>query len=299
MSGRPNPVATDDGREVRVLEELTSSAPLAVRFWDVVTDAVVGDGLAVTARPSTGGATALAQASPSGVHVFHTLATTRAAERGPVGNFGTTVAYDIHVVDGGRRFVPMVLSVPAPTAPVQPAGDGVAGYPLFSAATRSTPPGWLAVRADLANVEAPIVGQQDAFQPASHAIVRVSCDGVPWLGVADAEGRVVVLLPAPAPEPPAAEPEPPPELEPEPEPEPEPGPDAQPVVGWPVTVEVCFAALGDRLGPPPHLNDLLAQSPSVAGYPAGAASSFSTTVAPRGDLVLRSPNRSDLLVNPA
>jgi len=76
--------------------------------------------------------------------------------------------------------------------PGSPPDEPLGGVPLFSAPSRIAPAGVAAVRADLWDAAA------DA--PAAWAVLEVSASGEPtYRGVADALGRVVVLLPYPEP----------------------------------------------------------------------------------------------------
>lgn len=294
---RPDPVET--GRpvvgQVDVVEEIVASAPLGLRFWDWALDQPVRDGLLVRARPAAGGEATTARASSSGVHGFLSLPTTRDEELGPMSDFDGRTAYTVSVVDRRGRFVPLGLTVDAPVAGVQPGpgtltelDDGTAtlpGFYLFSSATRVVPPGCVGVRIDLRDERQPIEGAAGQFAPAAHALVRVETDDDIWYGVADAQGRVLVVAPAPVFAAPAE--------------------GAQPLdptsQSWSAALEVRYEALpaGGVTGVP-DFADVADQAVARANH---TSTTFTTSVAvdiEYGEvLVVRSPGRSDLLVRPA
>lgn len=304
MTVRPDPVLLDSGRQVDVLEEHATSAPLGVRFWDWAVDRPVREGLLVRARPAAGGPVTTARPSSSGVYGFISLPTTRDAERGSIDGFPANPAtYLLSVSDTFGRYVAMALSVAAPAAGVQPAVgtlpavDGVSpslpGYYLFASATRRVPPGYIAVRLDLSDAQRPVTGgAAGAFAPAAHALVEVTivtqAGNQVWYGVSDNRGRALVLAPAP--------------------------PMAAPANGagpldlnsqqWSVQVRVHYERLSEQLtagGFPgvPDFADLAGQADATANF-AGAAYTSSTdkTITYGQELVVNSPQRSDLLVNP-
>lgn len=201
----------------------TRVAPLGLRFWDVATRSLVGDGLQVSAFPD-GHARLTVQATmnASGVWVFHHLPGLAAFERalGPTGTTparvdddfwasptlgGDTRAFVVHVEDRLGRFLPVSLTV---TAPVRglfsfavpggtglPAGPGGA-IPLFSAPSRKAPPGMAVLRAELATKPA---SAGAPTPPLPFALLRASLGStaLAW-GLADRDGRATLLFPYPA-----------------------------------------------------------------------------------------------------
>lgn len=290
MSARPGRVPVDGRRVVDVAEELTTSAPLGVRFWDWALDRPVRDGLVVTAHPHGGGPSTTARPSSSGVYGFLSLPTTGAAERGPVAAFTDTPdAYVLQVSDASGRYVPMTLVVSAPVAGVQPApgtlpevdGESPAlpGFPVFAAATRTVPPGHLGVRAELRDADRPVPGSADVFAAASHALVAVTVGGATWYGVSDAGGRVLVIVPAPTMAGPANGD----------------GPLDLADRSWEVEVEIHYERLtGAGV---PAFADIADQPTATARFADAAWTESHTFEKTYGDdLVVRSPQRSDLLV---
>ncbi len=302
MTVRPDPVLLDSGHQVDVLEELATSAPLGVRFWDWAMDRPVREGLLVRARPEAGGPVTTARPSSTGVYGFVSLPTTRDAERGSIDNFPSNPGtYLLGVSDTLGRYVAMSLSVAAPVAGVQPAPgtlpevDGVSpslpGFYLFASATRRVPPGYLAVRLDLSDAQRPVTGAAaGTFAPAAHALVEVAVvapgGDQTWYGVSDDRGRALVLAPAP--------------------------PMAVPADGagpldlsgqqWSVRVRVHYERLTEQLTAGdfpgvPDFADLADQADATANF-AGAAYTPSTTetITYGEELVVNSPQRSDLLV---
>jgi hypothetical protein len=294
MTARPNPVLLDSGWQVRVVDEVTASAPLGVRFWDWALSRPVREGLVVRARPRNGGPITTARPSSSGVYGFLSLPTTREAERGALEEFPAPAAYALGVWDTLGRYVPMRISVSAPVAGVQPAPntlppvDGsspdIPGFYLFAAATRPVPPGYLAVRLDLRDEELPVAGVEDTFQPARHVLVEATVEGETSYGVSDADGRVLVLAPTPPMAPPADGT----------------GPSDLSARRWDVELRLNYERLAAEEFPGvPDFADIADQAEATATYPGGEAASTTATVTYGEDLVVTSPQRSDLLVKPA
>jgi hypothetical protein len=200
-----------------ILDTFTRVTPLGVRFWDPVLEMVVSDGLIVTAYPP--GFRFLrvsAFTTPGGVYAFRGLPGLSAAERGagdaaywakpPVQR-----SFVIEVSDPAGRYQPFALSAELPlrgvyawncggaaSPPASPIAPGPPAVPLFSAPSRDAPAGMAAVRAALWD---PI-----ADTAAARAVLEVTPPGQPPArGIADSQGRVVVLFPYPEPiAPPAA-----------------------------------------------------------------------------------------------
>lgn len=279
---RPDPVLTDRA-QVDVVEEVVTSAPLGLRFWDFALDQPVRDGLVVRARPAAGGQVTTARPSSSGVHGFLSLPTTRAAEQGPMADFDGETAYDVSVVDTRGRFVPMGLTVDAPVAGVQP--PGLPGFFVFSASTRFVPPGFVGVRVDLRDETRPIVGADGEFAAAAHAMVRVETDDDIWWGQADAHGRALVLAPAPAFAAPSDGD----------------GPLDPTSQSWEAELEVRYEALPpSAFSGVPAFADIADQDVATANHVGNTFTDSRAVDIEYGQvLVIRSPGRSDLLVRPA
>jgi hypothetical protein len=300
VTARPDTVALDSGRVVRVVEEVTSSAPLSLRFWDWALDRPVRDGLVVRAQPASGGPITTARPSSSGVYGFVSLPTTGDAERGPVDHFPAVPDdYVVGVEDPRGRYVAMCLLLSAPVGGIQPAPgtlppvDGqvptLPGFAVFSAPSRPMPSGCLALRADLRDADRPVTGNPGVFQPAGHALVSVEVGAETWWGVADHTGRLLVVIPAPTMGPPAVGA----------------GPRDLSEQSWPVEVRVHYERLADPVGGSaafafpgvPDFAGIADQAEATARF-AGQAFTASTTVtlAFGVDQVIRTPQRSDLLV---
>ena len=286
MTARPDLVTLDSGRQVDVVEELTTSAPLGVRFWDWALDRPVRDGLLVRARPRAGGPVTTARPSSSGVYGFLTLPTTRGAEHGPVDEFTVhPEEYVLGVWDTFGRYVPMALTVAAPVAGVQPApgtlpevdGESPAlpGFPLFAAATRTVPPGYPALRTDLCDQDLPNPRVADDFGPAAHALVEVALAGETWFGLSDARGRALLIMPAPT-------------------------MTALTEMGdssWEVEIRVHYERLvAEEFPGVPDFVDIAAQPDARAKYAGALALSTTAALTYGEELVVTTPQRSDLLV---
>jgi len=174
--------------------------PLGIRLWDLTLNLPIADGLAVNLRRAESNAPAVtAVLTRSGVYAFFGLPGLYAAEHPGPGGYGPprTFRYVVTVQDLLGRYLPAVLvytlnqtgAVLVQGSPDATPGARVAH--LFSAVSRTVPPGVGAVRADL--------WDYDANQPASWAVLRVQIGGQSetWTGIADAAGRVLVLVPYP------------------------------------------------------------------------------------------------------
>jgi hypothetical protein len=189
----------------QVLETFTRVTPLGVRFWDPVAGAAA-EGLSVTAyRADVDRQRLTAVMNRKGVYYLQGVPGFRDLE----GGAGDAAYWDslpprrrfvIEVVDPAGRFVPFSFTADLPCrgvfpwqcATASPPDPPAAFVPLFSAAARAVPAGSAAVRADLWD---PAAGA-----PAAGAVLEVRPAGQPAArGVADDQGRVVVLLPYPPP----------------------------------------------------------------------------------------------------
>jgi hypothetical protein len=276
-----------------VLETVTRTALLGVRFWDRITGHTVSDGLEVV--ESMSGTRALP--NRSGVFVLNELPGLRARVFGAGDDAfwasppaASTIGFT--VVDRLGQFLPFAFTADVPFRGLfaedcgliaSPPDGVVGGVPLFSAPSRTAPAGTAAVRADLWDIEA------DA--PAAWAVLEVSTGAGPMhRGVADARGRTVVLLPYP--EPPWHSSSPPP------------GSRSLSEQTWPLTLAARYAP---AQGSPPLPDPASGEVPdlcSVLTQPAGtllAADSPSTALGPQDltfgrELVLRTSDQSVLHV---
>lgn len=193
----------------RVLDTVTAVAPLGLRFADAATGAAVGDGLAVTVyaagRPWR---TVAAVPNRSGVYVARGLPGLRDAESGAGDDvYWAAVSrrpFVVEVSDTQGRYLPTRFNADLPArglfAPpcVRPASPPGVDVPvlLYSAPSRTPPPGMAAVRAELFD---PVTA---GGVPAAWAVLTVVPPGGPGaIGVADDQGRVVVFFPYPEPAP--------------------------------------------------------------------------------------------------
>ena len=180
-----------------VLERVTRTALLGIRLWDRVTARAVADGLDLVEV----GRGIRAYPNRSGVFVLHDLPGLRASS-----DFWASppaaADFTFELADRERRFLPFRFQATAPTRdffaetcgiPVTSPPDAlVAGVPLFSSPARQVPAGTAVVRADLWDAAA------DAA--AAWAVLEVGAPGgSTYHGIADADGRVAVLLPYPEP----------------------------------------------------------------------------------------------------
>jgi hypothetical protein len=279
-----------------VLETVTRTALLGVRFWDRVTGRVVADGLEV--NETTSGTQLLP--SRSGVFALHDLPGLRASAFGSGDDAFwssppavSTIGFA--VVDTTRQFLPFAFSTDVPFRGLfaedcglnaSPPDALVGGVPLFSAPSRVAPSGIAAVRADLWDV--------DAETPAAWAVLEVSAGTGPlYRGIADANGRTVVLLPYP--EPPWHGSSPPP------------GSHSLSEQTWPLTIGVRYAPSQASPPLPAPSPDAVPDLCTVLTQPAGTLLAADSPSAALGsqllafgrELVLRTPGQSVLHVLPA
>jgi hypothetical protein len=185
----------------RPLETLRIFTALGIRFWDLLLNVPIRDGLEVQARlEGSSGEPLQAVRSLSGVYTFFGLPGLRGAEYpadppdfGPPRSF----SYIVTVRDLLERFLPaaMIYSLDQAgrvlVSGVPDSGNAPRLAYLFSATSRTTPPGIATVRADLLD--------RETNQPAAWAVLRLRVAGrsETWTGIADERGRVVVLFPYP------------------------------------------------------------------------------------------------------
>jgi hypothetical protein len=190
---------------IRILERVTLTAPLGLRFQDVVTGEFIGAGLSVLAY-QTGNPARRFQlvANRSGVYTLHHAAGLLDFERRDADDVWQAPlplkTYVIEVTDQERRFLPFRFDVALPARGlyewISPSNgspvEAEPGIPLYPMASRQVPAGMAVARAEL----------WDAVQsrPASWAVLETHYNGrLLGRGIADETGRVAVIFPYPAP----------------------------------------------------------------------------------------------------
>ena len=184
------------------VDRVTHVAPLGLRLWDPVAEAIVGEGLTVQAAPAADPRRRItAFTNLSGVHVFRDLPGLRQFEHGPGEaafwpEHPPALEFVIEVTDDRRRFQPFSLKTRLPVRGLlgwdcDPSGSslprGIRAVPLFSAPARAVPGALAVVRAELWDAV--------AQAPAAWALVevRVAVAHLAW-GLADARGRVALIF---------------------------------------------------------------------------------------------------------
>lgn len=187
---------------IRVLERVRAWSPLGIRFWDASLDVPVTDRLLVHAWPrGTAHPPTRAVRSPGGVYGFHRLPGQEPPQGEPrPESAGTPREYAVAVDDPAGRWLPTAFGVTLPlgyrgeflsASAASPPGPSGRAY-LFSAPSRSIPPGMAAIRADVVD---------DATdRPAAWAVLTATVGGVTRTGIADGDGRVLLLIPYPIPD---------------------------------------------------------------------------------------------------
>ena len=183
------------------LETAQTFTPLGLRFWDLTQNLPITDGLAVSLRlAGTSTPPLTAMLTRSGVYGFFGLPGLYAAEHPGGANSNPpaqTFSYVVMVQDLLDRYLPAVLvftldqtgAVLVQGVPQPPSGPRLV-Y-LFSSVSRTVPSGVSALYADLLD--------RDTNQPAAWAVVQAQIAGESevWTGIADGNGRAVVLTPYP------------------------------------------------------------------------------------------------------
>jgi hypothetical protein len=196
--------------QVVVLEQLTLTAPLGVRFWDVATVSPAESGLLVLAYPDAfPELRTTAVEGRSGVYSFSDLPNLREAENGAGDDaFWSAnppiVPYTVQVYDPRERYLPFRFSTLLPVR-------GLFGFwsgplfaaltpdptwlPIFSIPSRPMPSSSASIRAQLQDDSTP-----SRPLPASWAILTVQAPGLPLVtGLADKRGMVSISQPYPEP----------------------------------------------------------------------------------------------------
>ena len=264
---------------VTTLDRLTQVAPLGLRFRDVVSGTLVGDGLNVRVYPlGRSMASVPAIANRKGVYVVHHAPGLRTLEGGEGDrkfwdNLPPRKTFVIEVSDEQRRFQPFHFTAQLPlegiykwigAAPASPPASippPPTSIPLYSSPVRSVPSGMAVLRADLWDAS------QDA--PAAWAVIEGYLDDQLIVrGIADEAGRIALIFPYPAPRsfsvtsPPASSVTSPPQIT---------GPALTDQV-WPIRLRAKFTSVRPVSSPPdtrepkPELPDLrftLSQPPAT------------------------------------
>jgi len=204
------------GVEVESIKEKSDrtlhACPLGVRFWDDVLQTVISDGLRVAAYPEGNpGVRTEAISNPSGVFVFHGLPGLHSFEFregqkswSDLDPWKAAVSFRpfcIEVRDNLRRFLPFLLKVQAPNkgmviwtrgGTISPPERETTFVSLFSAPTRSIPPGMAVLRAELWDPK--------EKRPAASVLLEATFKGqLLGHGLADEKGCIVLIFPYPEP----------------------------------------------------------------------------------------------------
>jgi hypothetical protein len=194
----------------RVIESLTLTAPLGVRFHDAATDRIVSDGLRVMGyQPLQPVRRIRATANRSGVFSFGNLPSLRGFEVGRRDEkfWSSPIAQPrepliVEVVDYERRFIPFRFEVVAPHRGIY-VGDDLQhgsppqslGVPLFSASSRAAPAAKAVLRAEL---HEPSTSTEQIGRPAAWAVLEGYLGNrLLAKGMADEAGRVTLIFPWP------------------------------------------------------------------------------------------------------
>ena len=190
------------------LEAVTRVTPLGVRFWDPLEQAFVADGLSVNVRFATSARRYAATMTSAGVFSAQNLPLLREAERGAGDDAYwagvATRSFVVEVDDPLGRFLSFSFPALLPArglfvwscALASPlVADGPSdGVVLFSAPSRPATPMRAAIRTELRDAT--------TGKPAAGAVLVATVAGgaLRVTGIADAQGRVVLLFPFPEPQ---------------------------------------------------------------------------------------------------
>jgi hypothetical protein len=192
-----------------VIERLSKVAPLGVRFWDEITHKAIGDGLIVTAyRPLQPDRRFALTLNRANVFVLQNVPGLRDVEFGAGDqaywdDLPTPQDFAIDVFDTTNRFLPFTFTAAVPTRDlfewICGSPPEQSGVPLFSAPSRSVPGGYGVIRAELRD-ESQFDTRTQEYAPASWAMLEAWYDSqLVGRGLADQQGRIVVLFPYPEP----------------------------------------------------------------------------------------------------
>lgn len=200
---------------VQIWERVTRRVPFGLRLWDIATDSYLTDGLEIDVvmqkRPQS---RIRAFANRSGIYCAFNLPGLHEFESDDTDNADTWKAlhrYRVEVRDPAERFLPFsfdtdlpalgLINWPTPWASLlqsflplanngSPPAQAVEYIPLFSTPSRQVMGPLAVVRAQLR--------ENDTNRPAAWCLLMASIDAtVHGIGLADEEGRVVILFPYP------------------------------------------------------------------------------------------------------
>ena len=268
----------------RPTEQVDLHAPLGIGFWDTVTNTLVDHGLSVTLRPRHVTESRLrSSVSIRGIHVFHRLPGIAAPSTAPdeqgSGSPAALRHYILDVSDEAGRFLPFSFDVECPAsglflpACLHASPPQSAYLPLFSAATRTAPGAMAVVRAELRDAR--------TGAPAAWALVRAEYQGHELgRGLADAEGKLILIFPFPEPQP------------------------ASPPAGypwrWPIRLLAAYASPAGAVSTHPPLCAVLAQPPARLLEDASPAVELGEQQLEVGrELIVTSGAANHVLVEPA
>lgn len=201
--------------QILKLDRLTMVAPLGLRFCDLSSGTLIGDGLDVQVYASGNPTKKVpAVANRKGVYVVHRAPGLRDLEHGE-GNDAfwqnlTARNFVIEVNDNERRFQPFQFTASLPvkgvykwigpqfdsplSSPLSLPPTPGESIPLYSSPVRNVPAGMAVVRADLWDAASDTA--------ASWAVMEATLnDQIIARGIADAQGRIALIFPYPAPRP--------------------------------------------------------------------------------------------------
>jgi hypothetical protein len=189
-------------------ERVSLTCPLGLRFLDVTSDAFVAADAAelrVVASPLDAPLReTIGVVTPRGVFAFHGLPGFRKFENSQANDRWESAPprrdFQIEVHDGLGRFLPCTFTVSAPERGLALLADAGSpswieadAVPLFSAPSRTPPPGLAVVRAELRELASGL--------PAAWALMEASYSSAGAIrtarGLADDQGRVLLMFPYP------------------------------------------------------------------------------------------------------
>jgi len=195
---------------IHLLEEFTVFTPLGIRFWDAALNHQIRDGLVVRAWSSSAVRTVVeAHRTASDVYAFRRLPGLLSVEYPDrdaemLASPPEERAFVVQVEDTRGRYVSaafeVVLPLPYSGVFLRPAAGSppttLPGFLLYSATTRPRPSSMAVVRGDLVHWD--VASPERLDRPAAHALVVLEGpSGEFAVGVADARGRYMVVLPYP------------------------------------------------------------------------------------------------------
>jgi len=279
-----------------IIDRVSRVAPFGVRFLDTVTRSTVGDGLVVTAyrtsQPDRRFAASLNQANTFVLQNVPGLSELEFGAGDPVywDNLPAPMEFTFEVSDRYRRFQPFSFTANLPhrqafTLTCDSPLEAFSGVPLFSTAARSIPGGFGVIRAELHDIDE-YDDRTHTYAPAAWAVLEAYYDGEFMArGVADQQGRLVLIFPYPEPiNPPIVSP-------------PGGGRKALAAQQWPIDLIWRYIPIAADI---PHVCDVLSQSITTARLTLSPPSNFTQTLAAYGvDNVLMTDHLSEVLISRA